>query len=394
MRGVNAFVLFVLVLIALGCGGGGGGVTVVDADVAVVWPARSRGDLSHGLTSAMSASITLDGADGFGNHITFTVDRDPLQPGGYTATYHVPTPVSPQRVSTLRATFYAQAGAAGDVVGTASAPVSLASNKLNLGTITLDSKVKHVTVSPAGPLVAGSAATQLQFSATDADGAAVAVSPGSAVFGVTSGATSLGVAADGMATPLGAGTALVHATVDGVTSPDVAVEVTGGTVVAYSFLSGKSGNLVVPAFDAVQGDLFQVVGGHDIQVTELAVEVQATGQAPREVGLFDSTGTLVAQATIASTDTLANGYYWKAITPVTLTAGQQFYVGALHGTGAGQEYYNDTRAADVAGFVQDIGSFFKASTTLAGGSWQPTLGTGQFGGALRHYTANFKATQL
>lgn len=394
MRGLNAFVLFVLILIAIGCGGGGGGVTVVDSNVKVVWPARSRGDLGHNLTSAMSATITLQAADGFGNHITFTVDRDPAQVGAHTETYNVPTKVDPQRLTTLSATFYTDAGATGEVVGTASAPVSFASGSLNVGTVTVTGKVVNVAVTPAGPFVAGSAASQLAFTATDTNGAAVGVSTGSAVWGVTSGSSSLAVATDGMATPLSFGTAMVHATVDGVTSPDVAIDVTGGTVVAYSFVNGKGGGLTTPAFDAVQGNLFQVVGGHDIQVTDLAIEVQQTGQAPREVGLFDSTGTLLALASIAETDTLVNGYYYKAITPVTLTAGQQFYVGALHGTGAGSEYVNDTRPSNAASFVQDIGSFYKATTTLAGGTWQPTLGTGQYGGALRHYVANFKATQL
>ncbi|MBS1708818.1 MAG: hypothetical protein JSS65_08880 [Armatimonadetes bacterium] len=394
MNRLQCLVLFVLLLVAIGCGGGGGGLTSTAASIDVQWPTRSRG-LNHGLSSALSATITVVGASTTGTDITFNIDRDSASVAAHTATYQVPAQVDPTRTTSVQATFYAQPGSTGDVVGTASAPVTLSGTDLRLGTITLTGVVQHVTVTSPAQMTSGSASTQLTFTATDSHGAAVAVTPGSALWAVTNGSQNLTLTADGVATPVAVGQATVKATVDGIVSSFFAIDVVSGAVPAFNFPLGKGGGLVSTGFDAVEATLFQVTGGHNIQVTQLGVEVQQTGQAPLPTAIFDAAGNILAQTTVSETDTQANGYYWKSITPLTLTAGQQYYICSLHGTGTNFSYFYDTRPTTPASFVQDLGTWFKVTSTLAGGTWQSSSGTSQYGsGPVRHYVANFQAQQL
>ncbi len=366
----------------------------VNATIDVQWPARSRA-LDAGLTSAQSATIFLPASDGHGNHISFNIDRDAAQTAAHTETYQVPTMVDPARLTTLRATFYAQPGSTGDEVGVANADVTVSGGHLNLASVTLTGDIKVVTLVPVGDLAAGGQTTQLSFSAKTDAGAIVAVTPGSATWTVANG-TAATITPDGVLTPVTAGVANVVAVVDGVTSAPLEINVTTAAVSTYKFPSGKGGALTTPTFDAVEGNLFQVAAGHDIQVSALGVEFEQNGQPDHQVAIFDAaTGNILAQATISSADTLADGYYWTAITPITLTAGQQYYIGALHGTGASWSYFNDTRPSSAATYIQDIGTYFKASSTLAGGAWQATTGTSQYGsGPVRRYVASFQGTRL
>jgi hypothetical protein len=52
------------------------------------------------------------------------------------------------------------------------------------------------------------------------------------------------------------------------------------------------------------------------------------------VGLWDSQGNLIAETTVTTTDLLVNQWRYSGITPVTLTAGSDYYVGALYTSGA------------------------------------------------------------
>jgi len=51
-----------------------------------------------------------------------------------------------------------------------------------------------------------------------------------------------------------------------------------------------------------------------------------------QVGLYNSSGTLLASATVTLTDPVTNGYLFQSITPVTLTAGSTYTVDAYVGS--------------------------------------------------------------
>src|ERR1700722_17603554 len=67
----------------------------------------------------------------------------------------------------------------------------------------------------------------------------------------------------------------------------------------------------------------------DIDVTALGAFdyiVPTTGVL--DVGLWDATGTLLASGTVSATSTSINQSLYQSITPVTLTAGQTYYLAA------------------------------------------------------------------
>lgn len=217
MRTVQILALLLLVFL-IGCGGGGGGgrTTVQNATFQVAWPDRSRDPLTHNLSSAQSALVTIAVASESGTDVQVRINRDAAKPGAYTGTYTVPQTLV-KKATTLTATFYSEPAQGGDVVGTATAQVDFASNSLDLGSITISAKVKAVTVVDPGTIYTNSGEQQLMASATDADGAAVAVTPGAISWHLASG-TSITLTADGKATPVAAGDSNVTATVDGVAS--------------------------------------------------------------------------------------------------------------------------------------------------------------------------------
>lgn len=53
--------------------------------------------------------------------------------------------------------------------------------------------------------------------------------------------------------------------------------------------------------------------------------------AGETVAIYDASGALVTDVAVPNSGTLVGGYYWKSITPVTLTAGQQYTVDAFTG---------------------------------------------------------------
>ena len=166
-------------------------------------------------------------------------------------------------------------------------------------------------------------------------------------------------------------------------------------VAVYTFPGGKGGNLISPSFDAVEGDLFQVSGSANILVTAIGYEVDRTSQQAAPAAIFDASGNVLAVASISSADTVSNGYYWKSISPLPLMAGSQYYIGGFHGSGFGWQYTWNTEFASTPSFVSDLGTYFKISSTIGGGTWQYGGGTSQYGsGEIRHYIANFQARAL
>ncbi len=220
----------------VGCGGGGGtagngglggSTPIQNATFQITWPTLSKTALVHGLTSARSVSVNFDKASTTGQDVVINVDRDPSKLGKYTSTYPVPGAVR-SSVDSVAATFYAQAGEKGTVVGTAHAAVKPAGTSLNITNIVVDGAVHYITVVPATLGIYGGA-SQLTFSAIDADSNPVAVPSGSATWTLLTGGSILSLTADGTANPESGGTALVRVSVDGVDSAP------GNVVVADDF---------------------------------------------------------------------------------------------------------------------------------------------------------------
>jgi hypothetical protein len=156
--------------------------------------------------------------------MTVNVNRDTTQVSGYTGTYSLPSPITATS-TTLTATFYASADEAGSVCATATGTVTVTpGTSLSLASIALTSNVAKVTVTPA-TLTVGTAATQLIFSAYDPSNNLLALSAGSAKWAVSTGSADLTLTADGIATPVEAGSPTVTAEVDSVTSAAAAITV-------------------------------------------------------------------------------------------------------------------------------------------------------------------------
>jgi len=112
----------------------------------------------------------------------------------------------------------------------------------------------------------------------------------------------------------------------------------------------------------------------------------SAGCACGEVGIYDSTGTLLTSATVTGSDTAVNFFNYASIAPIVLASGGTYY--AVAETGSAQYTFDTTgftTSADI-NFVQDA---YVSSTTLA----FPTTSDGVTaadGGA--YFGANFEET--
>src|ERR1051326_7719172 len=167
-----------------GCGGGGSSnssSTVNNASgksalvtLSIIWGARSR--VVYGPNSALSGVLTLKGAKPGGGDFTFSFDRNDPTLSSYTQTYTTP---SPALVGTWPATvtFHANPGGQGSVVGIAQKQVVIAEQGANIGDIATSGTVVSITAPDPQNFESGQPA-DLMFTALDAAGHAVAVTPG------------------------------------------------------------------------------------------------------------------------------------------------------------------------------------------------------------------------
>jgi hypothetical protein len=186
------------------------------------WPTRSRAVVAPG--SALSVVVSLESGDPATNGpVTLApIDRSD-ETAAYTQTVVAATPVrTGDRF--VRLTFTAQKGGQGAVVATATRSVRIAADGTGLGEIALVGKVARVSVTGDTALTVGQSAT-LAFTALDAAGAALALSPGSVAFSQATG-TALIVTPAGAITAAAVGTSTVKATVDGVASEPLSIAIT------------------------------------------------------------------------------------------------------------------------------------------------------------------------
>lgn len=201
------------------CGGGGGsssssggGGASAPQTFQITWPARSKG-ITTPLSSALSVHIVFKGAAQSGADIPVDIDRDTNQIGQYTGTYAISGAVKSATVP-MTATFYAAAKEQGAIVGTATAMVNPSAANASFTNLQVVGVISQVAVQSTSISVKGNPA-QLISTAMDASSNPVAISPGSAVWSISSGAT-ISLTRDGLATPLSLGKTVVACSIDGV----------------------------------------------------------------------------------------------------------------------------------------------------------------------------------
>ena len=219
--------LCALILIC-GCGGSGGGSSLSKtrtSSISISWPARPPTIKSP--ASALSAVIILEDATNSGVEISLLANRKGN--GAYTEQYFFPTQIKPA-VYTMTAHFDAQPGGMGGEVATASATVLVSSvgqllqaNGSPLGSISFTSNLASVSI------VAGQIATigqpySIKVAATDLRQNPIAVSTGSAHFTLAQSPGAI-ITSTGQLLINSIYGAIVQATVDGVSSPQTAVNV-------------------------------------------------------------------------------------------------------------------------------------------------------------------------
>jgi hypothetical protein len=277
--------LGLLALVTLiGCGGGSspfgignlgsgnnsgqtGGNTRAAVKVDINWAARSRAVTAS--PSAFSAVFTLKGAKVGGGDFVFTVDRADA-PGAYTQTV-----VSQDQAVVgswnMTVQFYAAKGGQGAVVGTGSKAITLNADGTGIGDVAATPTIASTSVVlPNQSLTVGQSAA-LSFTALDANGKAVVVTPGSAFFTVTAGGDKLQVSQDGTAKALAAGTATVTVTLDGKTSAPQSIDILASLA---SFEAPTPGKSVTDASTALTTHLSSIVA----TIPSAATILQVAGQ--------------------------------------------------------------------------------------------------------------------
>jgi hypothetical protein len=92
-----------------------------------------------------------------------------------------------------------------------------------------------------------------------------------------------------------------------------------------------------------------------------------------DVGLWDSAGNLLAETTVVTGDPLVNQWRYSDVTPVTLAAGADYFVGALFTSGADNVVFTGT-SADVT-TTANI-SYIQATFAAGGSLSDPTNADG------------------
>lgn len=148
---------------------------------------------------------------------------------------------------------------------------------------------------------------------------------------------------------------------------------------------GMTGFTPGTAFQSVDGNAltagWQFTADADITVTALGLYDPTSYGDPlvngHPVGLWDSSGTLLAEVTVNPTGPTIDGYYFDSVTPVSLTAGDTYTLGALYDN-------NDWYISSTASITTDPditylqGVYVDGSTLTDPGSAGPTI-DGRFG---------------
>lgn len=262
------FAALLLCLLALhGCGGSGKGISkTTPIKLSITWGERSRA--INAPSSTLSAVVTLANASATGSDFVYSINRDPA-PQTYTGSY---TSANSAKVGAAPLTirFYAQADGAGAVVGIAQAKVTIKADGTGIGSITTTNTIASVSV-PVGQTVRVGQTKDLAFTAQDAQGSMVAVTPGSATFTLAGGGDKLQIVGN-QAKGVTVGTASVSVMVDGKSSVGTDVTVTPLTPTSY----------VIADLGTLDGDVGAYATSINSQGTVVGVSI-APGGTPRAV---------------------------------------------------------------------------------------------------------------
>lgn len=167
-------------------------------------------------SSALSAVVTLSGAQAGTADITLTVNRDPGALGAASDTKTFPNALK-SGLYPVTVQFFSQPSGGGVLVGQASRIADLSGTSVDLGDFAVSGTVADVLVSGKQTVAAGSQA-DLIYTPVDASGAALAnITPGSAFVSVVGGQNALAVS-NGRLVGLAPGLAQVTVSIDGKTS--------------------------------------------------------------------------------------------------------------------------------------------------------------------------------
>jgi len=182
---------------------------------------------------------------------------------------------------------------------------------------------------------------------------------------------------------LGARTAAIHIASNDVDENSFDINLTGNgvaTLPAYTFgemgmgSTGFNGNTFGSVFTAETACTVKDLGAYDHGQDGL--------NASMPVGIWSANGTLLASTIVTTSDTLVGFFrYHTLTTPVALTAGQQYYVGAFVADGS------DAVGQSPASFTVDPRITFNGTVGLFGSFAQPTF---PYGSAPSFITSNFR----
>jgi Domain of unknown function (DUF4082) len=99
-----------------------------------------------------------------------------------------------------------------------------------------------------------------------------------------------------------------------------------------------------------------------------------------DIGLWDSSGSLLASTTVTTTDQLTNQWRYSAVSTVTLTAGNTYYVGALYLDGNDPNVFaGDSGVVTTTANITYLESTYEAGNTLSFSTSSVSGGPGYFG---------------
>ncbi len=221
----------------------------------VNWAERSRA--INAPSAAKSLVVTVFGGLGPSADYIFKIDRNSGAPA-YTQSYTSPSSV---RSGTLlvEVAFYSELAGAGSVVAAGAADVDFSQNAGDIGSVSIDSIIKSVTI-PSNQSVEVGQTKDLLVECRDIDLNIVAVSPGSANLSIDSGSGFLGLNGPSVV-GISGGVGTVIARVNGLSSPATPVNVTGGGATGVGRLFFVSDGPIIKSMSGDGSDLRELVDG-------------------------------------------------------------------------------------------------------------------------------------
>lgn len=303
-----------VILVVSACGGGGGrggggnNSTNTVVQFSVHWGERSRA--LSGPSSALSMTLKIHAAGVPSGDFLYSVNRD-ANPSDHTQSF-TSGPQAKSGNRTVTATFYAGTDSTGDIVGIATGPMTLQSNGTLSGTISTVGKITSVQILGSQTLEVDET-KQLSFTTKDIANNLIAVSPGSALWSVTSGGNQVSFL-NGYAKGLAIGTPTIKATVDGISSLSTPISILAGPFQRIVFhradglghyyiwrMDVNGNNKTQITFDVGQvGDRHASVSPDGSQIAFIRMPTGSTGHG--NVWVMSSDGSNQAQLTTGDLD--------------------------------------------------------------------------------------------